>query len=63
MFVEDIDDGVSFNIDGIVANTVLSHNDHGTEFLREMCSSRVFGVAVRERVVVHTRLLLGFTLE
>lgn len=50
MFVEDIDDGVSFNIDGIVANTVLSHNDHGTEFLREMCSSRVFGVAVRERV-------------
>ena len=29
-FVEDIEDGVSFNIDGNVADTVLSHEDHGT---------------------------------
>ena len=52
-FVEDIEDGVSFNIDGNVADTVLSHEDHGTEFLREMCSSRAFRVAARERVSVN----------
>ena len=51
--MEDIEDGVSFNIDGNVADTVLSHEDHGTEFLREMCSSRAFRVAARERVSVN----------
>jgi len=48
--VEDIGDGVSFNIDGNVADVLLGHENQGGKFLNDMCSSKAFRVAAKERI-------------